>query len=34
VFMDEGAIAERGPPSDILRAPKYGRTREFLARVL
>ena len=34
VFMDQGVIAERGPPSEILRAPKHDRTREFLARVL
>ncbi len=34
VFMDGGVIAERGPPSEILRAPKSERTREFLARVL
>lgn len=34
VFMDDGVIAERGPPSEILRAPKNERTREFLGRVL
>jgi polar amino acid transport system ATP-binding protein len=34
VFMDGGVAAERGPPSEILRAPKNERTREFLARVL
>jgi polar amino acid transport system ATP-binding protein len=34
VFMDGGVIAERGPPSEILRAPKNERTREFLVRVL
>ncbi len=34
VFMDGGVIAERGPPSEILRTPKSERTREFLARVL
>ncbi|MBI3514576.1 MAG: amino acid ABC transporter ATP-binding protein [Proteobacteria bacterium] len=34
VFMDGGVIAERGPPAEILRAPKSERTREFLARVL
>ena len=34
MFMDNGVIAERGPPSDILRSPKNERTREFLARVL
>jgi polar amino acid transport system ATP-binding protein len=34
VFMDGGVIAERGPPSEILRAPRNERTREFLGRVL
>jgi polar amino acid transport system ATP-binding protein len=34
VFMDQGIIAERGPPGEILRSPKHDRTREFLARVL
>jgi polar amino acid transport system ATP-binding protein len=34
MFMDNGVIAECGPPSDILRSPKSERTREFLTRVL
>ena len=34
VFMDGGVVAERGPPSEILRSPKNERTREFLTRVL
>jgi polar amino acid transport system ATP-binding protein len=34
VFMDDGVIAERGPPAEILRSPKNERTREFLGRVL
>jgi polar amino acid transport system ATP-binding protein len=34
VFMDQGAIVESGPPSQVLRAPLEERTREFLARVL
>ncbi len=34
VFMDGGVIVERGPPSDILRAPREQRTRDFLERVL
>jgi len=34
VFMDGGVIAERGPPAEILRAPRNERTREFLGRVL
>jgi polar amino acid transport system ATP-binding protein len=34
VFMDAGIVAERGPPGEILRAPKNERTQEFLVRVL
>lgn len=34
VFMDNGVIAEEGPPSVIFETPKLARTREFLARVL
>jgi polar amino acid transport system ATP-binding protein len=34
VFMDGGVIAEKGPPSEILRSPRNERTREFLSRVL
>jgi polar amino acid transport system ATP-binding protein len=34
VFMEGGVIAERGPPSEILRNPRHERTREFLTRVL
>jgi polar amino acid transport system ATP-binding protein len=34
VFMEDGVIAERGLPSEILRSPKNQRTREFLGRVL
>jgi polar amino acid transport system ATP-binding protein len=34
VFMDGGVIAERGPPSLILKSPRNERTREFLNRVL
>ena len=33
-FLDEGVIREEGPPSQIFSAPREGRTREFLARVL
>jgi polar amino acid transport system ATP-binding protein len=32
VFMDQGAIAEEGPPGEVLRAPKQERLRNFLAR--
>jgi polar amino acid transport system ATP-binding protein len=34
VFMDQGRIAEDGPPETIFTNPKESRTREFLARVL
>jgi polar amino acid transport system ATP-binding protein len=34
VFMDQGVVAERGPPSQVLQAPSEARTREFLARLL
>ena len=34
VFMDQGVVAERGPPSQVLQAPREARTREFLARLL
>jgi polar amino acid transport system ATP-binding protein len=34
VFMDQGVVAERGLPSQVLQAPREARTREFLARLL
>jgi polar amino acid transport system ATP-binding protein len=34
VFMDQGVVAEHGPPSQVLHAPREARTREFLARLL
>jgi polar amino acid transport system ATP-binding protein len=34
VFMDQGVVAERGPPSQVLQAPLEARTREFLGRLL
>jgi polar amino acid transport system ATP-binding protein len=34
VFMDQGVVAERGPPSQVLQAPREARTREFLGRLL
>jgi polar amino acid transport system ATP-binding protein len=33
-FLDEGSIAEEGPPEQIFRAPTNPRTAEFLRRVL
>jgi polar amino acid transport system ATP-binding protein len=34
VFMDQGVVAERGPPSQVLQTPREARTREFLGRLL
>ncbi len=32
MFMDEGVVAEMGPPSQVIEAPLNERTRAFLAR--
>jgi ABC-type polar amino acid transport system ATPase subunit len=34
LFLDDGRIAEEGPPEQIFQSPSNARTREFLARVL
>jgi len=34
VFMDQGVGAERGPPAQVLQAPREPRTQEFLRRLL
>lgn len=34
MFMDQGVIAERGTPNDVIQHPKNERTREFLQRFL
>jgi polar amino acid transport system ATP-binding protein len=34
VFMDEGVIAEQGPPEQILDNPKHDATKRFLRRFL
>jgi polar amino acid transport system ATP-binding protein len=34
VFMDKGAVVERGSPQEVLDNPSQERTRDFLARVL
>ena len=34
VFMDEGVIAEQGPPQSVLENPSNPRLREFLGNVL
>ncbi len=33
VFMDDGVIAEQGPPEQVLKNPQHPRTQQFLARV-
>jgi len=33
-FMDGGRIVEEGTPAEVLDAPREGRTREFLSKVL
>ncbi len=32
IFMDDGLIAEEGPPEDVIGNPREERTRRFLAR--
>lgn len=34
LFMDEGLIAEQGPPSQLFDNPQNPRTKEFLSKVL
>ncbi len=34
VFMDSGAIVEKGAPRDVLTNPQHERTRSFLSKVL
>ena len=34
VFMDEGAIVEEGPPSQVIDSPREERTKKFLGLVL
>ena len=34
VFMDNGVIAEQGPPEIVFTSPAQARTKEFLARYL
>lgn len=34
IFMNEGVIAEAGPPQQIFRNPQNPRTREFLSRFM
>ena len=32
IFMDEGVIAEQGPPEEVFNNPKEDRTKQFLFR--
>jgi polar amino acid transport system ATP-binding protein len=32
VFLDQGLVAEQGPPAQVFGAPREARTREFLQR--
>ena len=32
VFLDQGLVAEQGPPSQVFGAPREARTKEFLQR--
>lgn len=34
IFIDQGAVVERGPPEEVLDAPSHERTRSFLRRVM
>jgi polar amino acid transport system ATP-binding protein len=34
IFMDEGAIVERGSPKQVIDNPKHERTKRFLGQVL
>ena len=34
LFIDEGVIAESGPPDRVLTPPTQPRTRQFLQRIL
>jgi polar amino acid transport system ATP-binding protein len=32
VFLDQGLVAEQGPPSQVFGSPREARTKEFLQR--
>jgi polar amino acid transport system ATP-binding protein len=34
IFMDDGAVVERGHPRDVLTNPQHPRTQDFLGKVL
>src|SRR4029453_5533486 len=31
IFMDGGVVVERGPAAEVRRAPRQGRTRQFIS---
>jgi polar amino acid transport system ATP-binding protein len=33
-FLDDGVIAEQGPPEQIFGSPRQERTQRFLARIV
>ena len=33
LFVDEGVVAESGPPGEVLTAPTHARIRQFLQRI-
>ncbi len=33
-FLDQGRVAEEGPPDELFKSPREARTRAFLQRVL
>jgi polar amino acid transport system ATP-binding protein len=33
-FLDEGVIAEQGPPERIFGEPEHDRTKQFLGRIV
>lgn len=34
LMFDEGMVVEEGPPSEVLKAPRHQRTRQFLRAIL
>ena len=34
LFADGGVVLEKGPPAEVIGAPKHQRTKQFLRRIL
>jgi polar amino acid transport system ATP-binding protein len=34
LMFDDGGVIEEGPPSAVLKAPRHGRTKQFLKSIL